>query len=52
MLLSFFYIIDSIALGQLVSPAGRNGKPPRKVFAVGLRGVLGRVGRRHPAAGS
>lgn len=41
-------IREGRAARQLVSPAGRNGKPPRKVFVVGLEECIAEWRRRHP----
>ena len=45
-------IREGRAARQLVSPVGRNGKPPRKVFMVGLEECLAEWWRRrHPRGG-
>jgi hypothetical protein len=43
-------IREGRAARQLVSPVGRNGKPPRKVFVVGLEECRAEWHRRHMGA--
>jgi hypothetical protein len=41
-------IREGRAARQLISPEGRGGRPPRKVFVVGLEETRAEWRRRHP----